>query len=269
MTAFTVTSAKAARNARFQRGSGLFVCNSCGRETRDTGHDGAVNHMCCFCWDLAGEDNSLSDNGKLYDEGSTRNAVAALTTYIGSARVGELFPNVLAALRILDESRGIDLSAADLDKKAVTKVAYKAPVKAVQKPSRAKVLKGEAAQLAVLPADIVQEVIEMGKLFADLAEGEREVTVTVAGTTVVTTKARAEAAKAARSAPKKAAPKGSLSAGMLSELTACAGGKPTDSKLGSCMRMHLKMRGYITDRASGALTPEGKKALQTNTPINA
>lgn len=53
---------------RFTKGSGMYACRCCKRNTRDTGRgDNEGVQLCADCYDLAGEDNHLSDNGKLYD----------------------------------------------------------------------------------------------------------------------------------------------------------------------------------------------------------
>ena len=49
-------------NRRFQKGSGLFTCICCGKRTRDTGHDGALNSVCEYCHEVGGWGNMLSDN---------------------------------------------------------------------------------------------------------------------------------------------------------------------------------------------------------------
>ena len=60
------TTYRASSNARFQRGSGVYVCRCCGHKTRSTGGDGAGLGLCDTCFDLAGEENHLSDTDKLY-----------------------------------------------------------------------------------------------------------------------------------------------------------------------------------------------------------
>jgi hypothetical protein len=61
-----MTTLRQSRHSRFQHGSGVFTCISCGRRTRVTTqcHD----ELCAECWDLAGETNSLSDTGELFDK---------------------------------------------------------------------------------------------------------------------------------------------------------------------------------------------------------
>lgn len=57
------------RNAsRFQKFSAVYACRSCDRNTRATGRGDNENVlMCAECFDLGGNENSLSDSGKLYD----------------------------------------------------------------------------------------------------------------------------------------------------------------------------------------------------------
>lgn len=56
-------SAKASRNSRFQRGSGVFACGCCARRTRDTGGDNTGVELCAECYELAGIENQISDYG--------------------------------------------------------------------------------------------------------------------------------------------------------------------------------------------------------------
>ena len=53
---------RVAKHDRFARGSGCYTCQTCGRRTRETG-DGANVKLCEPCYDLAGWQNSISDNG--------------------------------------------------------------------------------------------------------------------------------------------------------------------------------------------------------------
>jgi hypothetical protein len=49
---------------RFERGSAVYACRTCGRNTRSTGRgDNEVILLCEECYDLGGEENHLSDNG--------------------------------------------------------------------------------------------------------------------------------------------------------------------------------------------------------------
>lgn len=54
---------------RFERGSGLYACKCCKRNTRSTGRgDNELVKLCEECFDLAGEENHYSDSGgEFYD----------------------------------------------------------------------------------------------------------------------------------------------------------------------------------------------------------
>jgi hypothetical protein len=49
---------------RFAKFSGVYVCRCCGRKTRSTGRGDNENcQLCAECYDLAGIENEISDNG--------------------------------------------------------------------------------------------------------------------------------------------------------------------------------------------------------------
>ncbi len=285
--------AASTRHSRFQRGSGAFDCSNCGRSTRDTGDNGQCR-LCPQCFDLAGYENSLVD-GRTFGKGgidTVRSLLSQLASYIGAERAGSLHPDLVEAT---GWTPPLDLSATEIDKKAVTKVAtaVSSTRKATEKPGRAVKVKGAKAQELVCPPlspEIQAEVVEMDLLIAALvaevdaeesariAENDRvngtftlklhprpeytgdtsallDVKIAKAVKNGVTSKGKPKNAK--QPAAKKA-PSGTLSAGMAQELAACAAGTPTNSKVGSVMRMHLKMRGYIVARDTGELTEAGR-----------
>ena len=45
---------------RFHKGSSTYLCNVCGRRTRDTGDNGSCD-LCPECYTLAGIENEISD----------------------------------------------------------------------------------------------------------------------------------------------------------------------------------------------------------------
>lgn len=49
---------------RFRRGLSTFVCQTCKRRTRETNGDHAQTGNCSWCFDLAGIENAISDNGE-------------------------------------------------------------------------------------------------------------------------------------------------------------------------------------------------------------
>lgn len=57
---------------RFARGSGMYACRCCGRNTRSTGRgDNEHARLCVECFELAGYENLLTDQGELsVDEAS-------------------------------------------------------------------------------------------------------------------------------------------------------------------------------------------------------
>jgi hypothetical protein len=58
----------ALNGSRFARGSGVYACRCCGHNTRATGRGDNENvRMCADCFDLGGEENSLSDSGRFYN----------------------------------------------------------------------------------------------------------------------------------------------------------------------------------------------------------
>ena len=55
---------KSYRNNRFQKGSGMYQCVSCKRNTRSTGRGDNENlRMCEECYDIAGIENQIADQG--------------------------------------------------------------------------------------------------------------------------------------------------------------------------------------------------------------
>jgi hypothetical protein len=49
------------KHDRFEYGSGCFKCESCGKTTRDTGHDESMLRMCRLCVVVSYTENSISD----------------------------------------------------------------------------------------------------------------------------------------------------------------------------------------------------------------
>lgn len=54
---------------RFAKGSGVYVCASCGRSTRATGRgDNEHVGLCAECYDIAGIENAIADGELTFDE---------------------------------------------------------------------------------------------------------------------------------------------------------------------------------------------------------
>lgn len=72
---------------RFERGSAVYACRCCNRNTRSTGRgDNELIRMCAECFDLGGEENHLSDCGEFYDKAVNVLAlIAAVATKGGNA----------------------------------------------------------------------------------------------------------------------------------------------------------------------------------------
>ena len=94
-------TAKQARNSQFKKGSAVYACRSCGHSTRDTGGDNGDVQLCTLCYDLSGEENSLSDTGEFF--GSTQQVTATMVALNQQCKKGvtaaSLFPTIADKLR--------------------------------------------------------------------------------------------------------------------------------------------------------------------------
>jgi len=49
-------------NRRFQKGSGVYICEMCGKKTRSTGRGDNENlKLCAKCYDEMSEENAIAD----------------------------------------------------------------------------------------------------------------------------------------------------------------------------------------------------------------
>jgi len=48
-------------NTRFRRGSGVYTCNCCKKQTRDVNGDAVHCNLCAECYEVAGCENEVSD----------------------------------------------------------------------------------------------------------------------------------------------------------------------------------------------------------------
>lgn len=55
-------------NSRFQRGSGVYTCNCCKKQTRETGYGESGSKLCADCFECAGWFNTCLDNSEDTDE---------------------------------------------------------------------------------------------------------------------------------------------------------------------------------------------------------
>lgn len=93
-----MATTRQATNSRFQRSSGTYKCSCCGHRTRDTGGGGAFVGSCDLCYDLAGEENSVSDTGELSNNPAyIKGELAKLDQRNGEGTAQRLFPTVCKA----------------------------------------------------------------------------------------------------------------------------------------------------------------------------
>lgn len=75
------------KTSRFQRGSGCYECDVCGRKTRNVGNQSFSSKLCSECFDLAGIENEISDGHATAQE--LKDRILALTSDI-AAKGGSL-----------------------------------------------------------------------------------------------------------------------------------------------------------------------------------
>lgn len=51
------------KHNHFAKGSGVYICRICGKQTRETGEGESDVRLCVDCWDSAGQENCHSDDG--------------------------------------------------------------------------------------------------------------------------------------------------------------------------------------------------------------
>lgn len=51
-------------SSKFGRGTGVYACAACTRKTRQTGGDNDSLKLCVECYEMAGLENEMSDNGE-------------------------------------------------------------------------------------------------------------------------------------------------------------------------------------------------------------
>lgn len=68
--------------------SGVYACRCCDRMTRQTAGDNDSLDLCAQCYELAGQENSLSDNGEFYR--TTPEQILAQIAYLGTLKGASL-----------------------------------------------------------------------------------------------------------------------------------------------------------------------------------
>lgn len=48
-------------NSRFNKGSGCYTCQSCGKKTRDVNREEGAARLCSDCYEKAGDENAVTD----------------------------------------------------------------------------------------------------------------------------------------------------------------------------------------------------------------
>lgn len=70
--------------SHFHRGSAVYNCGTCGRGTRATGVQAVGSELCPQCWDIAGIDNQINDDGRSGPNEGEASEVSALLKQIVS-----------------------------------------------------------------------------------------------------------------------------------------------------------------------------------------
>jgi len=96
---------KVKRTNGFKRGTGVFRCEDCGHNTRETGAQGMGVKLCPDCWELAGYINMLSDYGA--DSEDFKDCTNAIRRHAESVRnkTGKYTNDALELLAALGEEK--------------------------------------------------------------------------------------------------------------------------------------------------------------------
>lgn len=99
------TKPKAKRTNGFKRGTGVFKCEDCGHNTRETGAQGMGVKLCPDCWELAGYINTLSDYGA--DSEDFKSCADTIKWYAEKihAKTGKYTSDALELLAALGEEK--------------------------------------------------------------------------------------------------------------------------------------------------------------------
>lgn len=87
---------------KFQRGETTYTCQSCKKLTRNTGGDEKNCRLCLDCYELAGLDNYLSDNGCM--ELAKNYGDEIETTFNRRPELKDAFPKLVQAMTIRQAS---------------------------------------------------------------------------------------------------------------------------------------------------------------------
>jgi hypothetical protein len=105
---------------RFERGSGVYKCTCCGRNTRSTGRGDNENvQLCSECYELAGHDNELTDTGETSKE-TVRAYFEKLTSHGIDPTI--LFPNLQT---YIETKESTNMTTSTLTKETIDKMSRK------------------------------------------------------------------------------------------------------------------------------------------------
>lgn len=85
---------------RFRRGETTYTCHSCKKLTRNTGGDERQCDLCLDCFNLAGIDNGLTDNGPEYFNSNYGDEARGILRR--RPELAECFPEIVKALAVPD-----------------------------------------------------------------------------------------------------------------------------------------------------------------------
>lgn len=92
--------------SKFVKGSSTFTCGCCRRLTRFTGDQAVGSKLCPQCWDLAGYENQLSDDGELDD--STKAHVRSVYAELKAKEGADFVRVVLDTAELFQHVGGAD-----------------------------------------------------------------------------------------------------------------------------------------------------------------
>lgn len=95
-----MSTERQSRNSHFKPGCSVYTCRICNHKTRNTGGGGSSVGACDLCYELAGEENHISDSG-----GQTYGSKDAVTSRLldfdlhrGPGAARRIFPTVCDAV---------------------------------------------------------------------------------------------------------------------------------------------------------------------------
>jgi hypothetical protein len=115
-----MTTTRQSQHSHFKRGSGMFPCRVCQRNSRNVGDNGDVQ-LCEQCYELAGLDNVRTD-GQLTD--SDKQAITSylgeLASRVGTDKANACWPELAHVAQgwVIDETRATAAGILPIDEEA-------------------------------------------------------------------------------------------------------------------------------------------------------